>query len=309
MPHHLVVEGRDPPRVGRHGMAREAPAQNLAQPAPLLGHRQVAHAVGRLLHLQELGPQPPAAAAGPQPPQQVRRVRGAAPAHARISRLRAAPPPPHSRLSRLSRRRAGMPGKSGSTRHRRPTRAVRSAALTGRRPPARSPPGRRSPRGRRAPWPPSRPRPRRRAPPAGPPPSAGACRPGAPWPPPPAAAPCRPRPPHRKAVRVTMSADGLAANPPFQTAECRSVQVSAFRRGCAKTPLARSARETCRRRSIPARIDRSDARSGGGSAIRLGAMAGGSWCVPPVWLCGPFQAWMAAISGPTPRMAITRFML
>ena len=41
-----------------HGMIREIAAHHLPQPAPLLGHRQVAHAVERLLDLQELGPHP-----------------------------------------------------------------------------------------------------------------------------------------------------------------------------------------------------------------------------------------------------------
>ena len=58
VPRDVIVEGRDLPRIGRHGVVREVAAHHLAQPAALFGHRHVAHPVQRLLDLHEVGSHP-----------------------------------------------------------------------------------------------------------------------------------------------------------------------------------------------------------------------------------------------------------
>lgn len=58
MPDDEVVEGRDLPRIGRHGVVREIAARHLTRPVPLFGHRHVTHAVQRLLDLDESGSHP-----------------------------------------------------------------------------------------------------------------------------------------------------------------------------------------------------------------------------------------------------------
>ena len=69
-------------------MIREVATQHLPKPAPLLGHWQVAHAIKRLLDLQELGPHP----LGDGLPQQDERSVRAVPADTRTSARGTHPP-------------------------------------------------------------------------------------------------------------------------------------------------------------------------------------------------------------------------
>lgn len=55
VPSYVVDERRDRSRVRWHGMICEIPAHHLTEPAPLLGHRHMEHAIQRLLDLDELG--------------------------------------------------------------------------------------------------------------------------------------------------------------------------------------------------------------------------------------------------------------
>jgi hypothetical protein len=67
VPGDVVNEGRNRPRVRRHGVIREIPAHDLAEPASLLRHRHMEQAIERLLDLDELGLQTLSSAASSNP--------------------------------------------------------------------------------------------------------------------------------------------------------------------------------------------------------------------------------------------------
>ena len=53
VPRDVIVEARNLPRIGQHGVVREIATHHMAQPAALFGHRHVAHPIQRLLDLHE----------------------------------------------------------------------------------------------------------------------------------------------------------------------------------------------------------------------------------------------------------------